>query len=624
MATAKVGIRIHLVDTNDVRSVMFDETMLICFACSFVREKFLPSSNKDGSANEYGLFKPDEDSPQWLNVGRTIKDYGLCDGDTLQYKRKVAHYAVALPDGTTLKIKLNNSRTVAENVKTACSEAKLANDCEYSFEAPCLPSTKSTKKQDGKARNIKRSSSSAKNVWLKANKTFAEQGVDENCVLTLKKKFRIIDPSISPGDSTTLNAIYAQCRDDIISGVHPCTEDQAIQLAALQCYLRFGKNKPLSIKIAELLPLDYAAGKDTEQSVLSAHSKLNAMTEAECKVFYIQLCRSLHTYGATYFLVDEKQKSKKKLVPVLLGFRASEIIRVDKVTKQVVTTWPLQTIRRWMGTEDFFKIDFGAASSQLNYAVQTTEGREISEFLSELTDAVEKTKKDKTGNKKDGDRDISTRNDVENTEPLLQTVEHGDTTCNTEDDLDSGPFDDAQFSNYGCPSSPAECPSPKIRECPSPRIMDCPSPMPGTAPEARDLLPVTASSELLNINSAPQCISPNPEGQRTILQPLQITAESTLGPIAYSDLPSSLGMGYLTLPHMKSTSKTGKEPEPAEEVQRLHMHVLKLQLELQMAMDNVKYAEQRAEFAERKASLAEERAKRTEESFRLSWHMTNQ
>lgn len=92
------------------------------------------------------------------------------------------------------------------------------------------------------------------------------------------------------------------------------------------------------------------------------------------------------------------------------------------------------------------------------------------------------------------------RNDVENTEPLLQTVEHGDTTCNTEDDLDSGPFDDAQFSNYGRPSSPAECPSPKIRECPSPRIMDCPSPMPGTAPEARDLLPVTASSELLNIN----------------------------------------------------------------------------------------------------------------------------
>lgn len=57
----------------------------------------------------------------------------------------------------------------------------------------------------------------------------------------------------------------------------------------------------------------------------------------------------------------------------------------------------------------YFPKDFGAASSQLNYAVQTTEGREISEFLSELTDAVEKTKKDKTGNKKDGDRDISTR-----------------------------------------------------------------------------------------------------------------------------------------------------------------------------------------------------------------------
>ena len=42
-------------------------------------------------ANEYGLFKPDEDSPQWLNVGRTIKDYGLCDGVSGR-KRETNYY----------------------------------------------------------------------------------------------------------------------------------------------------------------------------------------------------------------------------------------------------------------------------------------------------------------------------------------------------------------------------------------------------------------------------------------------------------------------------------------------------------------------------------------------------
>lgn len=47
-------------------------------------------------------------------------------------------------------------------------------------------------------------------VWLKANKTFAAQGVDENCILTLKKRFRIVDAPISLGDSTALNAVYAQ------------------------------------------------------------------------------------------------------------------------------------------------------------------------------------------------------------------------------------------------------------------------------------------------------------------------------------------------------------------------------------------------------------------------------
>ena len=138
--------------------------------------------------------------------------------------------------------------------------------------------------------------------------------------------------------------------------MHPCTEDEAIQLAALQCYVKFGKGRPNSIKVAEFLPLDYAAVKDIEQTVLSAHSKLSDMTEADGKVLYIQFCRSLRTYGATFFLVNEKRKGKKKLVPTMLGFKPAGILRVDKATKQVIAFWPLDSVRRWLATEDFFKI----------------------------------------------------------------------------------------------------------------------------------------------------------------------------------------------------------------------------------------------------------------------------
>lgn len=53
----------------------------------------------------------------------------------------------------------------------------------------------------------------------------------------------------------------------------------------------------------------------------------------------------------------------------------------------------------------YFLKDFGTAS-QLIYTVQTTEGLEISEHLSELTDIIEKIKKNNAGNKKDGDREM--------------------------------------------------------------------------------------------------------------------------------------------------------------------------------------------------------------------------
>ena len=120
--------------------------------------------------------------------------------------------------------------------------------------------------------------------------------------------------------------------------------------------MKHGKSRPGSIKTAELLPLDYAAGKDIEQSILAAHSKLKDMTEADGKAFYIQFCRSLRTYGATYFLVNEKRKAKKKMVPTLLGFKPTGIIRVDKVSKQVIVSWPLNSVHRWLATDEFFKL----------------------------------------------------------------------------------------------------------------------------------------------------------------------------------------------------------------------------------------------------------------------------
>lgn len=60
------------------------------------------------------------------------------------------------------------------------------------------------------------------------------------------------------------------------------------------------------------------------------------MSELNAKFRYIQLCRSLRTYGVTFFLVKEKMKGRNRLVPRLLGITKESIMRVDENTKQVV------------------------------------------------------------------------------------------------------------------------------------------------------------------------------------------------------------------------------------------------------------------------------------------------
>jgi talin len=47
------------------------------------------------------------------------------------------------------------------------------------------------------------------------------------------------------------------------------------------------------------------------------------------------MCRSLNTYGITFFTVKEKVKGKNKLVTRLLGITRESVMRMDDRTKEV-------------------------------------------------------------------------------------------------------------------------------------------------------------------------------------------------------------------------------------------------------------------------------------------------
>lgn len=84
-------------------------------------------------ANEFGLFKPDEDPTKgrWLEQGRTLEYYDLKSGDMLQYRKKLRPLRVRTLDGSVKTLLVDDSQTVAELIKTVC--AKIGKTARFFF-----------------------------------------------------------------------------------------------------------------------------------------------------------------------------------------------------------------------------------------------------------------------------------------------------------------------------------------------------------------------------------------------------------------------------------------------------------------------------------------------------------
>lgn len=58
------------------------------------------------------------------------------------------------------------------------------------------------------------------------------------------------------------------------------------------------------IRLEKFLPPAYVKAKNIEHLIFKEHKKLSGMTEINAKFRYIQLCRSLKTYGMSLFKIQ--------------------------------------------------------------------------------------------------------------------------------------------------------------------------------------------------------------------------------------------------------------------------------------------------------------------------------
>ena len=137
-------------------------------------------------------------------------------------------------------------------------------------------------------------------------------------MVLLKKKFYFSDQQVDKDDPVQLGLLYSQACDMILQGKHPITLDEAIAFAALQLQITFGNHEPDRFKkgflvLKDFIPTEYMKQKDVEKKIYVEHAKLYSISSISAKFKYVQLSRSLKTYGITFFLVNVQSFKLMKL-----------------------------------------------------------------------------------------------------------------------------------------------------------------------------------------------------------------------------------------------------------------------------------------------------------------------
>lgn len=407
---APLSLRIILDEGAVTRTIMFDTTTKVWDAHYIVREKIL---TLDPDRN-YGFFltsADDDNSGVWLNSDKTLEYYMLRDGDSVHYLNKTRNIRLRMLDETVKTLQVDESKIIQELLVYICGKIGVTNHEEYGLcredlETPeetksntgtlTLRKKTKTKEKDAKLEQLSKKLKTDDNVeWLDQHKTLRECGVDAKETLLFKRRLYYSDRNVDSRDPVQLNLLYVQTRDAILNGKQVVTEDKAAEFAGIQCQIQYGdfieeKHKPGFIEnLKEFLPEQYASSWGIEKKVIKEHRKYTGLSQIEAKHIYTKTARELPTYGVTFFLVKEKHKGKKKLVPRLLGINSESILRLDEETKEILQVWLLTQVKSYRAGSESFTLNFGDYSEK-EYAVKTNDAFRIRDILQGYIDIIRK------------------------------------------------------------------------------------------------------------------------------------------------------------------------------------------------------------------------------------------
>ncbi|KAL3314048.1 FERM central domain [Cichlidogyrus casuarinus] len=340
---------------QNVVSLQFDIFNLYEFILSAL-ESCLEPSVLNNIRNTHAICLEDSNprNIKWLEGKRTLSYYvteGCKKPIQLVYKninRKLRIRTVADHSKTFF---VEDNKTVGELMPFICDKMGIVNYSEYSLihlapaESDRMRTLTLTRSRGSVKDPFERLDklkdkyhTDEKDNWIQHSLTFTQQGILDDDVLLLKRRYFYSDKNVSADDPFELDLLYTQVKKSIVNGEHPVKMEEAVLLAALQCFVEKGppskeKSSNWHIDLSLCLPEEYVKKKGIEKKIKETYKTLT-----DCKMDgrsrYVDKCRSLPSYGITFFLIEEISPNGKKLVPALFGnyqMRTQHMARINEM-----------------------------------------------------------------------------------------------------------------------------------------------------------------------------------------------------------------------------------------------------------------------------------------------------
>lgn len=192
----------------------------------------------------------------------------------------------------------------------------------------------------------------------------------------MKKKYYFTDNFVDKGEVNKVNLLYAEAVYNIQSENYPITFDEACQLAAIRQQATHGDYQSKIHKDASrgfwkfdgpdaILPKTHLVNKKkVPHDIPVLIEKIGKLWQQQkgsdansAKYRFLQLCRSLPTYGNVmfpvtldpirYHLKPDKKSKKTGEKPFELGINKDGILVFDTGTRLVVKKYPFFEIKAW-------------------------------------------------------------------------------------------------------------------------------------------------------------------------------------------------------------------------------------------------------------------------------------